>query len=78
MNYIKDMYFDRENNIVVFFLQTDDEPDVWYWEVPLSEVGGNDYLEFVNDERNATLGCSVTGFDTLQDAYNYYYLGTEV
>lgn len=75
MNYIKDII--TENGTTTFFLQTDDEPQIWYWQVPTESVNG-DYLTFVNDERNSSLGCSVAGFDTLQDAYDDYYGNTEV
>ena len=68
MNCIKDICVDRKNNAFVFFLQTDNEPEIWYWIVPLSEVGVVNYHQFVNDERNATLGYSVAGFVALQDA----------
>ena len=67
MNFIQDVVIDYANGTIIFFLQTEGENDCWYWEVPKYEVSGN-YLEFVNDERNATLGCSVASFPTLEDA----------
>ena len=75
MNYIKDII--TEKGTTTFFLQTDDEPQIWYWSVPSVCVDGN-YYAFVNDERNSHLGTSVAGFDTLQEAYDDYYEGTEV
>jgi len=68
MNYIKDIWNDKVSGITTFFLQTDDEPDFWYWQVETADVDGNNYLTFVNDPENATLGCSVSGFATLDDA----------
>ena len=70
MNYIKDMII--EDDYITFFLQTDDEPDFWYWQVPKADVHGN-CLKFVNDPGNGYLGYSVSEFDTLEDAKDYYY-----
>ena len=68
MNYIKDMITDYANGTIIFFLQTEGEPEIWYWEVPKYEVKTNNFLEFVNDERNANLGCSGGYYDTLEEA----------
>lgn len=73
MNYIKDMIIEKENGTVTFFLQTEGETDFWYWTVALADVTTNNYLEFVNDERNASLGYSVASFTTLEDAKADYF-----
>ena len=73
MNYIKDMIIDKANGTITFFLQTDDEPEIWYWTVYAEDVGATNYLEFVNDERNSTLGCSTANFATLKEAKANYY-----
>ena len=58
------------NDTVIFFLQTESETDFWYWQVDKTDVQNykGTLTEFVNDERNSHLGCSVASFTTLEDA----------
>lgn len=70
-NYIKGMLI--EDGIITFFLQTEGETDYWYWQVPQADVNDANYLEFVNNPKNAHLGCSVSSFPTLEDAKDNYY-----
>ena len=58
------------NGTIIFFLQTESETDFWYWQVDKEYVQNykGTLAEFVNDERNSHLGCSVASFVTLEDA----------
>ena len=67
MNYIEDIWVDKENGMTTFFLQTEGEGEFWYWQVDTADIK-EPRLEFVNNLENATLGCSVGGFATLDDA----------
>ena len=85
MNYIKDIITDDRNETVTFFLQTgiEDNNPIWYWTVNADDITAKScedkgMLGFVNNEENSHLGTSVAGFDTLQEAYDDYYEGTEV
>lgn len=78
MNTILDIT--ESKTTTIFFLQTEGETDVWYWQVDTADVQNyNGTLTmFVNDYANSTLGCSVASFNTLEEAKADYYTETEV
>lgn len=67
MNKIIDTIY--TGNTMVFIIKTGNEKGFWYWQVDREEV--NEYRgtheEFVNDEDNATLGCSTGTFNTIEE-----------
>ena len=67
MNYIKDIFVDKENGITTFFLQTEGEDVFWYWQVDTTDIK-EPRLQFVNNEENSLIGFSCWGFETLDDA----------
>lgn len=73
MNTILDIT--ESETTTIFFLQTEGETDVWYWQVDTADIQkyNGTLTEFVNDYANATLGCSVGGFNTLEDAKADYF-----
>lgn len=68
MNTILDVT--ESGTTTIFFLQTEGETDVWYWQVDTVDVQNykGTLTEFVNDHANAALGCSVASFATLEEA----------
>lgn len=66
---------------VIFILKTGDESDYWYWEVDVSDIESyfktsidnittDMAVKFCNDEDNATLGCSGSPYDHVEDVLN--------
>jgi len=67
----------RTAGAINFVIQTEGESDFWVWQISAwdwFEYFGNDEVtedranKFINDEDNATLGCSSASYDTIEDA----------